>query len=465
MFGAEFPQRRLYARVARAEQIGTGPYARHSYEFDAVDVEVSSGGRFEPLFDADDQRHFALVRVVTTEGLFDRTFGTVPQPGYWFALDIGPKGGGPITFHAQLTGTGYSVMSRGTLQSATFLFADEDLGGGPDRGPDGDGGGRGGGLLPDALRLTEDRVPVVEVEIDGFASIRRGTGKEQEKGRIKVGLRSLGAAASVDIDAAKALANECEFPQGALTQAGDIQTVLASKPSPHAISINDVGQASFATLLDDKQRPLVYFDAGWPVVFNGKTAPKSPPSLSSGTPVIVSHWDFDHISGFFRFPELGQAPWIAPVQRLGPGARKIAAALAGRNLLMGWSGSSIALPWGELVKCSGLPKMVNHSGLALIVLLDSGKKALLAGDANYESINLPNTSFSYLAVTHHGAHFEGSVPTPIAGGALGIISVGRGNVYGHPKAASIAKHTRAQWLLDRTAGTRKKRRGDRTFGP
>ncbi|TPK99042.1 MULTISPECIES: hypothetical protein [unclassified Mesorhizobium] len=289
--------------------------------------------------------------------------------------------------------------------------------------------------------------------------------KNKKKNRINVALRSLGAAASVDLDAAKALANKCEFPQGALAQAGTIWSILASQPSPHAISINDVGQASFATLLDDNLRPLVYFDAGWPVVFNGKTAPRSPPTPRAGTPVVISHWDFDHISGFFRFPELRQAPWIAPVQRLGPGAKKIAAALAGRGLLMGWSGTSISLPWGELIKCSGLPNIVNHSGLALMVTLQSGKRALLVGDANYDTINLPNSSFDYLAVTHHGALFKGVVPPPAASNALGIISVGRGNVYGHPKAASIAAHTQAHWLIARTAGTRKQRRGSRTLGP
>ncbi|ESZ10194.1 hypothetical protein [Mesorhizobium sp. L48C026A00] len=274
VYGAEFPRRRLYARVARAEQIGSGRYSRHSYEFDAVDVEISSDGHFDALFDPDDRRHFALVRVVTTEGLFNRTFGVAPQPGFWFSLDIAPTGKGPIAFHAQLTATGYSLLSRGTLQSATFLFSDDSLRGGPEGGPDGDGGGRGGGLDREALRQDQDEVSELsEIAVERFEYHRPGTAKVGKESEIKLALKSLGAAVSIDLDEARALAEECGFPQTALTQEGTIKSILASSPSPHTVSINDVGQASFATLLTEDKQPLVYFDVGWPVVFNGRTCP------------------------------------------------------------------------------------------------------------------------------------------------------------------------------------------------
>lgn len=194
-------------------------------------------------------------------------------------------------------------------------------------------------------------------------------------------------------------------------------------------------------------------------------APQSFPAPNPNVPVIISHWDFDHVSGFFRFPQLQRACWITPVQRLGPGAKKIAAALASRRLLLGWSGRRISWSWGELLKCGGLPTVVNHSGLALIVTLRSGKRGLLVGDANYDTINLPSSSFDYLAVTHHGALFTGILPKPAGPNSLGVISVGRGNVYGHPKEASIAAHKGAHWLIEQTAGTRRLRRGDRILGP
>lgn len=462
---AEFPRRRLLGRVERAELVGTGPNARHSYEFDAVDVEISSDSQFSALYDLEDRRHFALLRVITTERQFEELSGVAPQPGFWYSLDIAPTGRGPIVFHAQLAATGYSLLSRGTLQSAAFLFDEGTLGGGPDGGPIPGGGGDAGYLKMAERWPARDGVSVEE-EVEALGLQLQSAKPATAKQTIAIGT-SLGAAVTDELQNARALAAECGFPQQALTDGRTVGNILAASPAPYAIRVNDVGQASFATLTGHDGRPLMHYDVGWPVAFNGKTAPQTFVQPNEIVPVVISHWDYDHISGFYRFPQLQRALWIAPVQRLGPGGRKIAATLARRSLLLGLSSAKrVSWRWGELLKCSGLPNVVNQSGLALAVRLMSGKKALLVGDADYDTIGLPpGSSFDYLAVTHHGALFSGSVPLAAAPAASSVISVGRGNVYRHPKEPAIKLHERAHWNIERTAGTRRRRRGDRMLGP
>ena len=392
-YDAEMPERRTWARVTRVEQVGDGVRARHSIEFDAIDVDTDVEAAF---FDDTVYAPFSAIRVVTTLRKFSEYSGSEPVVGSWYELAIGPKKtrAGPIVFYSQLSEVGYVEQARGSLWAASFVSSDD-------------------GPRP---------------------------------------RRSLGAAGSTTFVGLQQVLAACNFPAGAVATAREIRALLSSLPAASAIVVRDVGQASFISLLGSDSRPLLHYDAGWPIVFNGRTAPKhfSPPYAR--IPIVLSHWDFDHMLGFWRFPHLRECQWVVPVQKLGPGARKICQILLSANRIKGFLGPSMKLPWGTVRTCTG-PKVDNNlSGLALSVKLPGDKTALLVGDASYDVVPFGGGNWDFLVVTHHGANFHGTAPTPSQRGCVAAVSVGKGNVYKHPKIGAINLHRSAGWKTKTTSG-------------
>lgn len=410
IFGAEFPTRRLIARVSRVEQIGEGPRARYSYEFDAIDASVGGENLDQAIAEPGIVAPFALLRIVTTPRRIARIVGLEPTPGHWYLLEIAPRkqAPGPVVYHAQLGVDGYNVQSKGALGSGDFLFSE--------RGPE-------------------------------------------------PAFRPLGAAVNAGIEAARALAHICHFPAQAVATQLEVSNLLNAIQKPTFVIVQDVGQASFCSFTNSAREPILYFDVGWPLVFNGRTAPINFDLPRSSPPVILSHWDFDHLFCFHKF-RMRKNKWVTPVQNLGPGARKIAETLSNEGNLLGWPGGSCQLLWGELSQGTGDPSESNDSGLVLQVELASGRKVLLVGDAGYNSLpfSTPPTP-DFLVVTHHGAKFTGNVPIPIAHKSRCVVSVGNGNVYGHPNADAIKIHKRTGWTVDFTSGNWQQSRGSRELGP
>lgn len=407
VLGLDMPERAMLARVNRVELLGEGDQARTSYELDSIDqleintpmAELAAGGRRQP---------FAVVRVMTTASRFCDLIGVEPQEGDWLAFESGPRAVGKTrqdriqAWHAQLTEAGYTDISRGYVFGARLVYRDGE--GAP---------------------------------------------------------ASVGAKAPLSALAARVRVMKA-FPRSVVASAAKIRKALTGF-TIEQVRIRDVGQASFVTLLDGRGRPRVHFDAGWPLGFNYRGTPKElPVEFGRKAPIILSHWDWDHLQAYDRVPELKDHPWIVPSQDLSPGAARIMEELKAKGLLIG-VGASVSVGWGELGVCTGAPSETNHSGLALRVHLDGGHNVLLVGDAHYHMTPAPLRAAPLhgLVVTHHGAHFDGPVPPAASRLSRAIISCGHGNVYRHPRLGAMTKHTVQGWRLQRTSTFRSDKRGDR----
>ena len=408
--GSEFPQRRLIAWVSRAERVAPRPYGRTSFEFDGIDAETPTEHLDKAFAEGDYRSPFAMVRVVTTEQRFKMLFDFVPAEGMWVELELAAHAGfqRPLAFYSQLEAEGYSRHSQGRLRNARRLsFPGES--------------------------------PIAPVP--------------------------LGAAASASAELAHSLAKKCVFPAGAIASAATIRRHLRPLAFTESILVRDVGQASFVSLLCrcGKDHVLGHFDAGWPISFNGHTARHPVPSVETACPIILSHWDWDHLHCYYKCERLRTSPWITPIQPLGPGAFKIATALHQKKRLFGCARTVHIGPL-DLVVCTG-PHPMNDTGLALIIRLSSDKRALLVGDAGYQTVGVPWTQSEYdiLVVTHHGAEFQGPPPIPTAHHRPAVVSVGRGNVYKHPRASALKEHRGAKWKIQMTSSYGGHKRGDRTL--
>lgn len=407
---SEFPTRRLITFVTRAERVGSHPYGRTSFEFDGIDTEVSDEDLERSIASPDIVKPFASVRAVTTERRFRKKFGFLPQEGDWVELKIRPRFGDneTIAFHAQLTPDGYVQHSRGVLEEARLLFGRDE----------------------------EPKAP---------KPVSASVAPLQQK-------------------AAK-VAQLCQFPSGAIGQLTKARNILRGLSTVKKVQVRDVGQASFASFLNAKGKVLGHFDAGWPISYNAYTAPAAAPAISGNAPVILSHWDWDHLHGYYRCKALQSVQWLTPVQNMGPGASKIATQLHAKSLLIGYSGAAV-LTVGNvtLLQCTG-PARLNDNGLAIALTLASQMNALLVGDAGYDTLGAwpIGKTFDYLVVTHHGADFTGAVPAAKPTANRGVISVGYKNIYKHPRTSAIEAHNSAGWNLERTSQTTSTARGDKVL--
>lgn len=283
---------------------------------------------------------------------------------------------------------------------------------------------------------------------------------------------SLGAAAAPTTTTNNSIINLCNISNLApLAHRSAVAKILLGVSAPHKVILKDVGQANFVEIRDASDQTVLYYDVGLPISFNGHTVPKKIAfDLDNDAPVILSHWDWDHLQAAFRFPKLLERPWIVPLQNLGPGAMRLAVMLEARGNLHICSNINVSLPNIKLASCVAPSSNLNNSGIALLVGTESGKEIALVGDADYISaINLINTSVDYLIATHHGAKFNGgssSVPAPSTSLSQYYISYGAGNVYRHPRQQAIADHSAAGWgTAITTAGQSAWHRGDRILGP
>lgn len=366
------------------------------------------GFRFEKT------KPFALLRVVTTASRFGEFAGAIPTSGDWFHLEIAPDGAGLATWHAQLEADGYSRHARGVMTYARRLDAPGETSGPRSR--------------PHAL----------------------------------------GAAVAPRLVLPSSLAAACAaLPKPSARAA--ISKILTNVPQATSILIRDVGQASFVSLQDDRDRAILHFDVGSPISFNRHTVPPDfDIDLPEAPPIILSHWDWDHLHAAFQRPHLLDCPWIVPDQRLGPGAARLARILAAKgNLLVLPANAQLRFPFGELVQSQGIAGDLNDTGLTVLVTLTSGRSALLTGDADYAHLMHANANkVDHLVGTHHGARFDAgvtAVPAPNNKHGKLVLSYGYRNVYRHPHAEALRKHATAGWKTWITTAGRKgvASRGDR----
>lgn len=195
----EFPERYVFARISRIDQIGSGSLSRSVIEFDTVSA---SGGKVVAGWirngTAESFDEFGLLRVTTTPNKFAELALDItdPQPGFWYLLKLDPKhsGDGMRAWFAGPTEFGFSAISKGRIVEARRFVSSIDP-------------------APRPASLGASQVPA----------------------------RTLPAA----------IAAACRVPSRISRISA--QDVLARVPQCDKVLVHDVGQASFTTLLKDEQ--------------------------------------------------------------------------------------------------------------------------------------------------------------------------------------------------------------------
>lgn len=399
-------RRNMIARIDRVEAITGSKFI--SVEFDGIDADLSFDDIDRALIEPEIVKPFALTRVISTPHRLQQVFGGALAEGAWAELVLEPpiRGAGPRAFLAQLGQEGYTTSLSCRLGSGRVFLA-------PSEEPRD---------LPEA-----------------------------------------GASVPAATAVARKVAQRCGLPGPRLNGAELSSLLSISLTDPVSLQVRDVGQASFVTILGANGRQLAHFDAGWPISYNGKTAPKVLPVVYEA-PVILSHWDWDHLHAFHLIKKIAISMWVVPDQMVGPGATKVANILHASNRLKVWRGGGLVRIASSIIySCTGGSNL-NNSGIAMSVTLQSGKEALLVGDACYKNIGYGSyQKFDFLVVTHHGAAFDGDVPLPAGKRSTCVVSVGENNVYRHPCQLSLKKHVEKKWNVARTSGANGKKRGDRSL--
>ena len=270
--------------------------------------------------------------------------------------------------------------------------------------------------------------------------------------------RSLGAAVAQRTILPSTLAAVCAtLPRPSASSA--ISAVLRAVPRATSVLVRDVGQANFSSLCDQNGRAILHYDVGFPIAFNKHTFPHAfPIDATEKPPIVLSHWDWDHLHGAFHLPHLLDCIWIVPDQLIGPGATRLARILAARGkLLVRPHKARKRFIFGEIDSNIGVVNNINNTGLSILVKLTNGRTVLLTGDADYAYLGHFSTPIvDHLIATHHGAYFDpilNSVPTPTSALSKLVISCGTGNVYRHPHPEALVTHNNAGWTTQiRTSG-------------
>lgn len=225
------------------------------------------------------------------------------------------------------------------------------------------------------------------------------------------------------------------------------------------VIVHDVGHANFTTLLDVAGRPVLHFDAGWPLGFNRKTCPPKALSINFAPIVVLSHWDWDHLHGFHKWQQVRDAFWFVPEQHLGPGAKLVSDYLEAKGRLTVYAHQpGFQQTYGDIRVIGADPSLItdkskrrNNSGISMVIDLKAGGRILLPGDADYV-VTGAGISSDLLVVSHHGAEISGAPPLAAKGNPRAVVSMGLGNCYQHHSAASLAAHGAKGWILEFTSG-------------
>lgn len=406
---------RLIARLVRSESLVNDelvlPKAnRVAFEFDCIDAKLSADGALAAVSDRGDQSRLALLKILTTYDKFWILTGeddVVDGQWYWISLLPRGKKSGPLAWASSLGDTGYEEIVPLVVDEIRYLFQEGE------------------------------RPP-----------------------------RPAGAAVEDIQSLAWQIANACRFPKSAIRGRAAVERVLRSLNVPHKVVVRDVGQASFCSAVDKGGNEIFHLDAGWPISYNRKTASSKPALKTVGAPVFLTHWDWDHLHAFYAVPGVSGSQWIVPVQRLGPGARRVSQYLADNGRLLAVASRRVVAGAVKIRRCKGKAGILNQTGLSFQVTLQSGKTVLYMGDADYNLVSLAAPSLpAFLVATHHGAKFAGGVVSPVGGHGSCVVSVGKGNKYKHPSEAALTSHENAGWSLGYTCERDGIPRGDRSLGP
>lgn len=171
----------------------------------------------------------------------------------------------------------------------------------------------------------------------------------------------------------------------------------------------DVGHASCNALyVNDKC--IGYFDVGAPIAHNLKSFPTTWSHVPGQKGfVLLSHWDFDHFSLVYRYPQLKNFIWYAPNQDTGPNVSRLRKSMEAN---IRYLDTDYISPRFQLRKCTGNnPRDRNATGYAVRMSINR-VALLLPGDANYNFLPAGMaTRLNRLLIPHHGGAGD-PPPTP-----------------------------------------------------
>lgn len=216
------------------------------------------------------------------------------------------------------------------------------------------------------------------------------------------------------------------------------------------VNVYNVGQGNCIGLVDINNKPLLYNDVGGGCGANKSTYPRLfKLCTENNPPVLLSHWDLDHIVTAAFDDEILNSKWLVPKQKsLSNTAIKIALELQKRGNLICWNNAITYHDFNghRISKCSGSPQHKNNSGLTLFVNYGNNQFVLLPGDAKYTKItHYPVNQFVGLVASHHGARgaIDG-LPPPQINDSMLVYSYGLNNTHSHPTAGN--SYRRANWI-------------------
>jgi competence protein ComEC len=178
--------------------------------------------------------------------------------------------------------------------------------------------------------------------------------------------------------------------------------------------------------------------------------------------LVISHFHVDHtggVDGVFRGRSVGSI-LVTAHNEPAYGRRQVLAAAAahqvpvraagpGETYRIGELSLAVIGPVRPLVNTRSDP---NNNSLVLRGEL-RGRSVLLAGDAeDDEQVTLAGAALhvDILKVAHHGSAFQSPTFLDAVHPAVALVSVGAGNVYGHPNAAVLARLARGGARVLRT---------------
>lgn len=178
--------------------------------------------------------------------------------------------------------------------------------------------------------------------------------------------------------------------------------------------------------------------------------------------LVISHFHADHtggVKGVFRGRPVG-AVWTPAYGEPAEGREAVLMAARGVPVAvppLGYAASvgSVTLAVaGPTAPLRGTRSDPNNNSLVLLVSAN-GVRILLTGDAEVEEQHQLRTAASFgrvdvLKVAHHGSSFQDTGFLDAVQPRIALISVGAGNVYGHPSASVVAYLSRSGAQVRRT---------------
>lgn len=181
------------------------------------------------------------------------------------------------------------------------------------------------------------------------------------------------------------------------------------------------------------------------------------------TAIVLTHYHADHVNGLpgaiagrsvgAVFTTIAREP-PETVQQVDGWLK--AAGLAAQPVRVGEVRKVGDLTWqvlwpARIIQAGSVP---NNASVVLLVEI-AGVRILLPGDIEPEAQNAimaanPNMSFDVVKVPHHGSRYQHPRFASWTHGRVAVISVGRGNTYGHPAPETISAWQELGALIGRT---------------